>query len=91
MGKIAENEPMCPESPYRCIARIKISYSNKKWGNYYNYFYVGSIVFSALVTVEVVIGIIDLAFALMCIPNMIAMVYLAKRVKNEMQERNWLN
>ena len=65
--------------------------TNKKWGNYYNYFYVGSIVFSALVTVEVVIGIIDLAFALMCIPNMIAMVYLAKRVKNEMQERNWLN
>lgn len=65
--------------------------TNKKWGNYYNYFYVGSIVFSALVTVEVVIGIIDLAFALMCIPNMIAMVYLANRVKNEMQERNWLN
>ena len=52
---------------------------------------IGSIVFSALVTVEVVIGIIDLAFALMCIPNMIAMIYLAKRVKNEMRERNWLN
>ena len=65
--------------------------TQNKWGKYYNYFYIGSIVFSALVTVEVVIGIIDLAFALMCIPNMIAMIYLAKRVKNEMRERNWLN
>ena len=34
----------------------------------------GSIIISAIVTVEVVIGIIDLAFALMCIPNMIAVL-----------------
>ncbi|MDA9327181.1 alanine:cation symporter family protein, partial [Flavobacteriaceae bacterium] len=60
------------------------------WGNYYNYFYIGSIIFSALVTVEVVIGIIDLSFALMSIPNMIAILYLSKRVKKEMRERNWL-
>jgi len=59
-------------------------------GNYYNYFYIGSIIFSALVTVEVVIGIIDLSFALMSIPNMIAILYLSKRVKKEMRERNWL-
>jgi AGCS family alanine or glycine:cation symporter len=65
--------------------------TQKKWGMYYNYFYVGSIIFSALVTVEVVIGIIDLAFALMCIPNMIALVYLAKGVKQEMRERNWMS
>ena len=65
--------------------------TKRKWGNYYNYFYVGSIIFSALVTVEVVIGIIDLAFALMCIPNMIAVIYLAKRVKNEMRERKWMS
>ena len=65
--------------------------TKRKWGNYYNYFYVGSIVFSALVTVEVVIGIIDLAFALMCIPNMIAVIYLAKQVKSEMRERKWLS
>ena len=38
--------------------------TQKKWGIYYNYFYVGSIIISALVTVEVVVGIIDLAFAL---------------------------
>ena len=64
--------------------------TKKRWGKYYNYFYIFSIVLSALVTVEVVIGIIDLAFALMCIPNMIAIVYLSKRVKKEMQERKWM-
>lgn len=62
-----------------------------KWGTLYNYFYIGSIIFSALVTVEVVIGIIDLAFALMCIPNMLALLFLSKRVKTEMQERGWLS
>ena len=64
--------------------------TQKKWGIYYNYFYVGSIIISALVTVEVVIGIIDLAFALMCIPNMLALVYLAKSVKQEMRGRKWI-
>ena len=62
-----------------------------KWGNLYNYFYIGSIIFSALATVEVVIGIIDLAFALMCIPNMIALIYLSRHVKKEMKERKWLH
>jgi len=61
-----------------------------KWGPLYNYFYIGSIIFSALVTVEVVIGIIDLAFALMCIPNMLALLFLSKHVKKEMLERRWL-
>ena len=65
--------------------------TQKKWGVYYNYFYIGSIVFSALVTVEVVIGIIDLAFALMCIPNMIAVIYLSKFVNKEMRERKWIS
>ena len=57
------------------------------WGYYYNYFYLASIIFSAVVTVEVVIGIIDLSFALMSIPNMAAVVYLSKRVRKEMQQR----
>lgn len=61
-----------------------------RWGHYYNYFYIASIIFSALVTVEVVIGIIDLAFALMCIPNMVAILYLSNRVKAEMKQREWL-
>ena len=64
--------------------------TNNRWANYYNYFYIGSIIFSALVTVEVVIGIIDLSFALMCIPNMFAILYLSKHVKKEMRERQWI-
>jgi Na+/alanine symporter len=27
---------------------------------------------------------------LMCIPNMIAILYLSQRVKKEMRERNWV-
>ena len=65
--------------------------SKISWGHYYNYFYIGSIILSAIVTVEVVIGIIDLSFALMCIPNMIALIILSQNVKKEMQRRNWLN
>ena len=64
--------------------------THPKWGELYNYFYIGSIILSAIVTVEVVIGIIDLAFALMCIPNMIAILYLAPHVKKEMQSRKWI-
>ena len=60
------------------------------WGKYYNYFYVISIVFSALATVDIVVGIIDLSFALMCIPNMIAIIYLSAYVNKEMQKRKWI-
>jgi len=60
------------------------------WGNYYNYIYIASIIISAMVTVDIVIGIIDLAFALMCIPNMLAVLILAPKVKREMQERGWI-
>ena len=60
------------------------------WGKYYNYFYVVSIVFSALATVDIVVGIIDLSFALMCIPNMIAIIYLSAYVNMEMQKRKWI-
>lgn len=60
--------------------------SQKKWGFLYNYIYLGSIVFSAIATLDVVIGLIDLSFALMCIPNMIALLYLSKHVKNFMKK-----
>ena len=60
------------------------------WGKYYNYFYVISIVFSALATVDIVVGIIDLSFALMCIPNMVAIIYLSTYVNKEMQKRKWI-
>ena len=64
--------------------------TSQKMGNFYNYFYIGSIIFSAVVSVEVVIGLIDIAFALMCIPNMIAVIWLSPKVKKEMESRNWI-
>jgi AGCS family alanine or glycine:cation symporter len=54
------------------------------------YVYIIAIIFSALATVEIVIGIIDIAFALMAIPNMIAILYLGKHITKEMKERSWI-
>jgi AGCS family alanine or glycine:cation symporter len=59
--------------------------TQKKWGYSYNYIYLGSIILSAIATVDVVIGIIDLSFALMCIPNMIAILYLSPKVKKRIK------
>ena len=56
--------------------------TQKKWGPWYNYIYIVSIVFSAVATVDLVIGIIDLSFALMAIPNMITLLWLSKKVKD---------
>jgi len=59
-------------------------------GKYYNFVYIGAIIISSILTVEIVIGLIDVAFALMAIPNMIAIIYLSKIVTNEMKERSWI-
>ncbi|MFL2628231.1 MAG: alanine/glycine:cation symporter family protein [Candidatus Marisimplicoccus sp.] len=59
-------------------------------GKHYNIIYIIAIIFSALATVEIVIGIIDIAFALMAIPNMIAILYLGKHITKEMKERSWI-
>ena len=59
--------------------------TQKKWGYVYNYIYLGSIILSAIATVDVVIGIIDLSFALMCIPNMIAILFLSPKVNNRLK------
>ena len=42
-----------------------------------------SIFFSAISSVNFVISLIDLSFALMAIPNMISVIYLSKLVKQE--------
>ena len=39
---------------------------------------------------EIVIGLIDVAFALMAIPNMIAIIYLSGIVTKEMKSRSWI-
>jgi len=74
-----------------CINGFGISQSLKpEKGKYYNIIYIVAIIFSALATVEIVIGVIDIAFALMAIPNMIAILYLGKHITKEMRERAWI-
>lgn len=59
--------------------------SYPKWGKFYNLFYVISIVFAAITTTEVVVGLIDIAFALMSIPNMVAILLLAPIITKKMK------
>lgn len=54
--------------------------SNAKSGRYFNFFYVATIVGAAVVSVDLVINLIDLAYILMVIPNMIAVLILAPHV-----------
>lgn len=51
-----------------------------KIGKYYNAIYIISIIFAAVASVDLVVGLIDLAFALMSIPNMIAVLWLAPKM-----------
>jgi AGCS family alanine or glycine:cation symporter len=53
-----------------------------KYGKYYNYFYIVSIVVAAVVKIEVAINLIDSAFALMAIPTIISGLLLAKKVNS---------
>ena len=64
--------------------------TNIKYGHFYNYLYIFTIILSSVVTVELVIGLIDLSFALMTIPNMVAIIYLSKKVNKEMIKRSWI-
>lgn len=49
--------------------------------NYYNYFYLVTIVFGAVVSLNVVVSFIDGMYAVMAIPTMISTLYLAPKVK----------
>ena len=64
--------------------------TSPKKGKYYNFIYISAIIISSILTVEIVIGLIDVAFALMAIPNMIAIIFLSKVVTKEMRERSWI-
>jgi AGCS family alanine or glycine:cation symporter len=54
--------------------------TNAKIGKLYNVYFVITIVFAAVATVELVTYLIDLSYALMVIPNMIAVLLLAPKV-----------
>jgi AGCS family alanine or glycine:cation symporter len=51
--------------------------------HYYNYFYIASILLGAMTTLEMMLGLIDSAFALMAIPTMLATIIMAPRVMKE--------
>ena len=55
-----------------------------KNGKYYDYFYLFMIVVACVISLDLVVSIMDLAFALMAIPTMYALFRLAPRVKKEM-------
>ncbi|RKN83556.1 alanine/glycine:cation symporter family protein [Ulvibacterium marinum] len=59
--------------------------TNAKIGKYYNWYFVGTIVFAAVASVDLVINLIDLAYALMVIPNMLAVLYLSPKVDQQMK------
>ncbi|WP_420400854.1 alanine/glycine:cation symporter family protein [Flagellimonas sp.] len=54
--------------------------TNAKIGRYYNHYFVIMIVFAAVASLELVKNLIDLSYALMVIPNMIAILILAPKV-----------
>ncbi len=59
--------------------------TNAKIGKFYNWYFVATIIFAAVASVDLVINLIDLAYALMVIPNMIAVLYLAPKVNAKMK------
>ena len=54
--------------------------TNAKIGAYYNHYFVVMIVFAAVASLDLVKNLIDLSYALMVIPNMIAVLLLAPKV-----------
>ena len=56
-----------------------------KFGKYYNHIYVISIIFAAVASLDLVINLIDLAFAVMSIPNMIAVLWLSPHINRDMK------
>jgi len=57
-----------------------------RYANYYTGFYLISIVVSSVMTLDAVISLMDMAFAIMAIPNMIAVFILAPKVMEEVKK-----
>lgn len=60
--------------------------TNAKIGKLYNVYFVIMIVLAAVVSLDLVIRLIDLSYALMVIPNMIAVLLLAPKVNKAAKE-----
>ncbi|MRI02582.1 amino acid carrier protein [Kriegella sp. EG-1] len=63
----------------KCLSFI----TNAKIGKFYNWYFVIMIVFAAVASLDLVKNLIDLSYALMVIPNMIAVLLLAPKVNKE--------
>ncbi|MCW5517933.1 alanine/glycine:cation symporter family protein [Muriicola sp. Z0-33] len=59
--------------------------TNATVGKWFNVYFVATITFAAVASVGLVINLIDLAYALMVIPNMIAVLYLSPKVNAKMK------
>lgn len=57
-----------------------------KNGKYYDYFYLFMIVVACVISLDLVVSIMDLAFALMTIPTMFVLLRLSPQVKKEMKK-----
>ncbi len=53
--------------------------------HWYNYFYLGSILIGSITTLDMMINLIDGFYALMAIPTMIATIYLAPKVVQQLK------
>jgi len=54
-----------------------------KAGTYYNYFYLATIIFGAIATMQDIMNIIDIAYAIMAIPTVLSGIVLAPKVMKE--------
>ena len=56
-----------------------------KYAYLYNYFFLAMLVVGAVISLDVVVGVIDSAYALMAIPTMFTLIVLSPKVKKEMK------
>lgn len=57
----------------------------EKGAKYYRYFYLLLIVVASVLSLDVAVSIMDAAFALMAVPTMFSLLYLAPKAKKEMK------
>ncbi len=57
-----------------------------KYAKYYNYFFLAMLIVAAMIPLRTVVGVIDLAYALMAFPTMITLFILSPHVKREMKK-----
>ncbi len=57
-----------------------------KYAHLYNYFFLLMLIVGAIISLDVVVGVIDSAYALMAIPTMLTLLILSPKVKKEMKK-----